>query len=75
LRFCGVSAVASRPERITSPVSGHSSPATIRRSVDLPEPLGPRRAVSEPPSTSSDTSSRATNSPKRFVMLLIWMDI
>ena len=31
----------------------------IRSSVDLPEPLGPSRAVSEPPSTSSETSSRA----------------
>ena len=31
-----------------SPASGHSSPAMIRSSVDLPEPLGPRSAVSDP---------------------------
>ena len=29
-------------------MSGRSRPATIRRSVDLPLPLGPRSAVSEP---------------------------
>src|ERR1700704_6095930 len=40
-----------------------------RSSVDLPLPLGPSRAVSEPLSTSIDTSSSATNSPKRFVTL------
>ena len=38
----------------------------IRSSVDLPEPLGPSSAVSEPSGTSSETSSRATKSPKRF---------
>ena len=38
----------------------------IRSSVDFPEPLGPSRAVSEPPSTSSETSSSAEKSPKRF---------
>src|SRR5207302_6666496 len=40
-----------------------------RRSVDFPLPLGPSKAVSEPLSTSIDTSSSATNSPKRFVTL------
>ena len=39
----------------------------IRSSVDLPEPLGPSSAVSEPSATSSETSSRAAKSPKRFV--------
>ncbi len=38
-----------------------------RSSVDLPLPLGPSSAVSEPPGTSSETSSSATKSPKRFV--------
>ena len=32
----------------TRPASGCSSPAMIRSSVDLPEPLGPSSAVSEP---------------------------
>src|SRR5439155_11406078 len=53
----------------TAPVSGCSSPAITRKSVDLPLPLGPSSAVSEPLSTSTDTSSSATNSPNRFVTL------
>src|SRR5438876_8447673 len=53
----------------TSPASGVSSPAITRRSVDLPLPLGPSSAVREPISTSTDTSSSATKSPKRFVTL------
>ncbi len=36
----------------------------IRSSVDLPEPLGPRSAVSDPLGTSSETSSTAAKSPK-----------
>ena len=39
----------------------------IRSSVDLPEPLGPSSAVSEPSGISSETSSSATKSPNRFV--------
>jgi hypothetical protein len=40
----------------------------MRSKVDLPPPLGPRRAVKDPVGTSSDTSSSATASPKRFEM-------
>ena len=32
----------------------------------MPLPLGPSRAKSEPDGTSSETSSSATKSPKRF---------
>src|SRR6266702_4320821 len=53
----------------TSPVSGVSSPAITRSSVDLPLPLGPSRPVSEPLSTEMETSSRARKSPNRFVTL------
>src|SRR4051794_12245936 len=53
----------------TSPASATSRPAITRRSVDLPLPLGPRSAVSEPLATSIETSSSATKSPKRFVTL------
>src|ERR1700751_5253228 len=53
----------------TSPASGVSRPAMTRRSVDFPLPLGPSSAVSEPLSTSMETSSSATKSPKRFVTL------
>ena len=48
----------------------------IRSSVDLPEPLGPSSAVSEPSGTSSDTPSRALKSPNDLTMsvtvMLIW---
>ena len=40
----------------------------IRSSVDLPEPLGPSSAVSEPSGTSSETSSSAVKSPKCLEM-------
>src|SRR5690242_21786510 len=53
----------------TSPPSGTSSPAITRRSVDLPLPLGPSSAVSEPLSTDSETSSSATKSPKSLETL------
>ena len=54
----------------TLPVSGTSSPAMTRSSVDLPEPDGPSSAVSDPDGISSETSSSASKSPKRFVMSL-----
>ena len=47
----------------------------MRSSVDLPEPLGPSSAVSDPLSTSSETSSRATKSPNRFETLRTRMDM
>ena len=55
---------------MTTPASGVSSPAMIRSSVDLPEPLGPSSAVSEPSGTSSVTSSSATNVAERLEMCL-----
>ena len=51
------------------PVSGFSSPAMTRSSVDLPPPLGPSSAVSEPSGISTETSSRATKSPNCLVTL------
>src|SRR5436305_6562648 len=53
----------------TSPASGTSRPAMTRSSVDLPLPLGPSSAVSDPLATSIETPSSATKSPKRFVTL------
>ena len=46
-----------------------------RRSVDLPLPLGPSSAVSEPDATSIEASSSATKSPNRFVTDLATMAI
>ena len=63
LRRCGGTAVTSSPLMTTDPESGVSSPAMTRSSVDLPEPLGPSSAVSEPSGISSVTSSRAAKSP------------
>src|SRR5690349_14106827 len=45
----------------------------IRRRVDLPPPLGPRRAVSSPVGMLTETSSSATKSPKRLVTPLTSM--
>jgi hypothetical protein len=47
----------------------------IRRRVDFPDPDGPRRAVREPLSTSSETSSRAWKLPNRFETLRTSIDI
>src|ERR671924_386622 len=66
-RFWGGSPVADSPRMSTSPSSGCSRPAITRSSVDLPLPLGPRRAVSDPPGIATETLSRATKLPKRFV--------
>ena len=45
----------------------------MRSSVDLPPPLGPSSAVSCPVGMLTDTSSRATKSPKRLPTLAISM--
>src|SRR5512147_2655036 len=45
----------------------------IRSSVDLPPPDGPSSAVSCPDGMDSETSSRATKLPKRFLTWLISM--
>ena len=59
-------AVASSPPITTRPRRAPRGPAMMRSSVDLPLPLGPSSAVSEPSGTSSETSSSATKSPNRF---------
>ena len=66
-RFCAGTRVASSPWISTAPLSGTSSPAMIRSSVDLPEPDGPSSAVSDPSGISSETSSSATKSPNVLV--------
>ena len=59
--------VISRPSSRTRPRSTVSRPARMRRSVVLPQPLGPSRLKKVPPGIVRSTSSRATTSPKRFV--------
>src|SRR6476646_2998066 len=74
-RSCGEVPVTSSSAMCTEPPSGRSSPATMRSNVDLPLPLGPSSATSEPVGTSSDTSSSATKSPKRLETFWIEIDI
>src|SRR5262245_5735606 len=63
LRRCTATRVMSSPARITCPPSGSTSPATVRSSVLLPQPEGPRRETNSPGATSSVTSSTATTDP------------
>jgi hypothetical protein len=60
-----------RPSTVTVPLVGQSRPMIMRIVVDLPEPLGPRKPVTLPGTTSNDTSSTATESPTRLVRLRI----
>src|SRR6185295_10065852 len=54
----------SSPARTISPPSGSTRPATMRSSVVLPQPEGPRSARNSPGAASSDTPSTATTAPK-----------
>src|SRR5688500_9991956 len=51
----------------TSPASGHSRPAMMRKSVVLPEPEGPSSAMSSPVRTERLTVFSATKSPNCLV--------
>ena len=46
------------------PDRGRSNPEMMRRSVVLPEPLGPSRVTNSPGGTSSETPFSATKAPK-----------
>src|SRR5690606_10568060 len=59
-RRYGVNAVTSVPRTVTDPAVGRISPDTTFSSVDLPAPLGPRSAVTEPAGTVSDTPCNTT---------------
>ena len=52
--------VISWPSRIREPSVGSSSPATMRSTVDLPQPDGPSRAQSSFSATSKETSTTAS---------------
>ena len=56
------------PPTATCPPLCRSRPATMRKSVVLPQPRGPRRATISPGSTRRLTPSTATVWPKRWVM-------
>jgi hypothetical protein len=68
LRSCTVFFDASSsPKKIVPPV-GLSSPATSLSSVVLPEPEGPRSAISSPDRMSRETSSSAGKRPNSLRM-------
>src|SRR3989442_4737491 len=73
LRWCGAKTprrgteATTRPRSAISPASGCSSPATRRKVVVLPQPLGPSSVKISPRSTSSDAPSRARTAPKTLV--------
>src|SRR5262249_35413521 len=50
-----------------APAIGRLKPAIRRRSVVLPQPLGPSSTTVSPSATVSETRSTATRSPKRIV--------
>src|SRR5437763_16208633 len=52
-------AVTAAPSSVTRPVVGRSRPATMRSSVDLPQPEGPSRQMKSLSATASDVGSRA----------------
>ena len=54
--------------RLTVPESGASSPASTRRSVDLPIPFGPTTPIRLPGVTVSEMRSRTTVSPKDLLI-------
>src|SRR5579862_2711580 len=65
-RWCGSSAVMSRPSSMMRPAVGFSTPVSRLITVVLPAPFGPISAWRAPFSTASETSCAATIPPKRF---------
>src|SRR6516225_2059311 len=67
LRRHGGTRATSSPSMEIRPASGSTRPAIMRRMVDLPEPLGPRKVKNSPRSTVSDSRSAVTVLPNRLV--------
>jgi hypothetical protein len=55
-------------ERLTIPSSGFSSPTAILNRVDLPEPLGPTRAILEPGLICQEKFSKSVELPNRCLI-------
>src|SRR3990170_2360866 len=66
-RSSGGRRVTSRPSIAIVPEAGASSPATVRRRVVLPAPLGPRTTRYSPSRIERSTRSRAVFRPNRVV--------
>ncbi len=59
----------SMPSRVASPEVGSSSPQSMRITVDLPEPFGPRKPKIAPRGIWKETESTAVNFPNLRVRL------
>ena len=55
--------VTSSPEKKIRPFVTGTSPVATRAMVDLPAPLGPTSAVTEPAATDNDTPNKARKRP------------
>src|ERR1700744_6567389 len=73
-RWRGSTLVTSSPSIVTVPASGDSSPLISFKSVDLPDPEGPRIAVNELWAISTETSWTAWVVPYCFVRWLSEID-
>ena len=60
---CARYAMRRSRRRVTSPLSGSSVPAIVRRSVDLPLPLGPMSPTRARSSIVHDRSAKIVRSP------------
>src|SRR4051812_47486260 len=61
------------PSKITSPLSGLSSPASNRISVDLPDPFAPISAPIAPHGSDKETSTTAANDEYEKLKRLAWI--
>ena len=66
LRWFGFSRVTSFPPTEIAPAEGCSKPATMRRTVVLPQPDGPRNETNSPVETSRLKSWTTVVVPKDF---------
>ncbi len=70
LRWLGFSRVMSLPSTTIVPAVGSSKPATMRSTVVLPQPEGPRKETNSPCSTSRLKSWTTVVAPKDFLHML-----
>ena len=63
LLISSVCRTTSKPTSSARPALGRSKPQSIRITVDLPEPLGPRKPKISPASISKLTLSTAVSEP------------
>ena len=61
------------PRTVTSPLVGRASPRSMRISVVLPAPFGPRKPKAIPAGTCKLTPSTALSEPNRFVRSTVSM--